>query len=260
MASETSFAFPIPIPTRPFPSPTATSALNLRCLPPLTTLATRFTEINFSVSSSLASSSSCTISLPNLEFQSGFSRRLGQCLHPSMISIPSPVKDNLGQPFLNRPLPHQLANHGGHLRLALPVNLQLRVLARRAHNRLPFPVIDYLRIDVVQTPVHTQTRSRLKQMLLSQQPGSLLHYSLHDPIYFLAAALPALPGFRRIFSPAYLMPFPLYESHFRIALNLAATSPTSSLSTPTTFTRFVPSTAKEIPGGGSTSTGWVNPD
>jgi hypothetical protein len=38
----------MPIPTLPLLSPTATSALNPKRRPPLTTFATRFTEINLS--------------------------------------------------------------------------------------------------------------------------------------------------------------------------------------------------------------------
>src|SRR2546422_875051 len=48
-ASLTSLAFPVATPTRPCPSPTATSALNPKRRPPLTTLATRLIEITFSM-------------------------------------------------------------------------------------------------------------------------------------------------------------------------------------------------------------------
>src|SRR5207249_3553752 len=47
-ASLTSLALPVATPTRPCPSPTATSALNPKRRPPLTTLATRLIEITFS--------------------------------------------------------------------------------------------------------------------------------------------------------------------------------------------------------------------
>src|SRR5688500_4437571 len=45
---------------------------------------------------------------------------------------------------------------------------------------------------------------------------------------------PALPAFRRICSPWYLMPFPLYGSGGRRLRSSAATCPTTSLSAPST--------------------------
>ena len=48
IASGTSAAFPFPTPTCPAPSPTTTTALNLKFLPPLTTLATLFMATTFS--------------------------------------------------------------------------------------------------------------------------------------------------------------------------------------------------------------------
>src|SRR5919199_725317 len=45
---------------------------------------------------------------------------------------------------------------------------------------------------------------------------------------------PALPAFRRICSPTYLIPFPLYGSGGRSERSSAATCPTTSLSAPST--------------------------
>ena len=52
IASGTSAALPFPTPTCPFSSPTTTTALNLKVLPPLTTLATLLIATTFSSSSS----------------------------------------------------------------------------------------------------------------------------------------------------------------------------------------------------------------
>src|SRR6202011_3642893 len=52
IATGTSRALPYPNPTRPAPSPTTVSAVKPNCLPPLTTLATRFTATSFSSRSS----------------------------------------------------------------------------------------------------------------------------------------------------------------------------------------------------------------
>ena len=53
IASGTSAAFPLPTPTCPFSSPTTTTALNLKVLPPLTTLATLFIATTFSFNSTV---------------------------------------------------------------------------------------------------------------------------------------------------------------------------------------------------------------
>ena len=57
IASGTSAALPLPTPTCPASSPTTTTALNLKFLPPLTTLATLLiaTTFSFNPSSSLLS-------------------------------------------------------------------------------------------------------------------------------------------------------------------------------------------------------------
>ena len=46
--------------------------------------------------------------------------------------------------------------------------------------------------------------------------------------------LPTFPALRRITSPSYAIPFPLYGSGERTALILAANSPTASFSKPET--------------------------
>ena len=53
IASGTSFAFPDPKPTLPCPSPLTTNAAKPNLLPPLTTLETLRTDINFSINSLL---------------------------------------------------------------------------------------------------------------------------------------------------------------------------------------------------------------
>src|SRR4029079_10534196 len=75
--------------------------------------------------------------------------------------------------------------------------------------------------------------------------------------YFLPPILPALPALRRMYSPEYRTPLPLYGSGLRVARTWAATWPTSSLSIPTTARRVGFSTSNEIPDGGSISTGWL---
>ena len=62
IASGTSDAFPFPTPTCPCPSPTTTTALNLKVLPPLTTLATLFIATTYSFNSTDLSSMKLLVS------------------------------------------------------------------------------------------------------------------------------------------------------------------------------------------------------
>src|SRR6187401_1977156 len=77
---------------------------------------------------------------------------------------------------------------------------------------------------------------------------------LGTPAYadFPPAALPAL---RRMYSPAYLMPLPLYGSGGLKPRMFAATCPTSPLSNPFTVSFVGVSTAIVMPAGGSNSIG-----
>src|SRR6266705_755859 len=67
--------------------------------------------------------------------------------------------------------------------------------------------------------------------------------------------LPAFPALRRICSPAYRTPLPLYGSGLRSLRMFAATSPTCCLSMPSTTNLVGVSTRNEIPSGGRTTTG-----
>src|SRR5439155_27134214 len=71
--------------------------------------------------------------------------------------------------------------------------------------------------------------------------------------------LPAFPALRRITSPWYFTPLPLYGSGGRIFRMFAATSPTCCLSMPSTLNRVGRSTLNLMPGGGVTRTGCENP-
>src|SRR4051794_12647310 len=71
--------------------------------------------------------------------------------------------------------------------------------------------------------------------------------------------LPAFPTLRRICSPAYRTPLPLYGSGLCSLRMFAATSPTSCLSMPWTPSLVGPSTVKVIPSGASKVIGWEYP-
>src|ERR1039457_3877795 len=75
---------------------------------------------------------------------------------------------------------------------------------------------------------------------------------LPDMSYF-----PAFPTLRRICSPWYRTPLPLYGSGLRSLRMLAATSPTCCLSIPSTTNLVGVSTRNEIPSGALTGSGWL---
>src|SRR5438105_15643123 len=93
MASGTSPALPRPAPTRPCPSPTTTSALNENRRPPLTTLATRFSETIFSCRSPPRSSRR-SIRIAISEPQPTFASRLSERAHPAVIQVAAPIADH----------------------------------------------------------------------------------------------------------------------------------------------------------------------
>src|SRR5207248_2130771 len=151
-ASLTSLAFPVATPTRPCPSPTATSALNPKRRPPLTTLATRLIEITFSMR---PSPSRCR-SPP--ELQSAFAGAAGHCLAAPVIPIPAAVEHDLVDPLLFGLAGHELAHGEALRRLALPLDRHPFRAVRRAHQRDAPRVVHQLGVDVLRGPQYDQPR------------------------------------------------------------------------------------------------------
>src|SRR5580692_5948863 len=102
MATGTSRALPYPKPTRPAPSPTTVSAVKPNCLPPLTTLATRFTATSFSSRSS-----------PDIGFST-----LAICLQTLWLELETRFASGLCQRF-DAPVVHETGTVEGDLRDAL---------------------------------------------------------------------------------------------------------------------------------------------
>src|SRR3990170_1187886 len=92
-AAGTSRALSRPMPMRPAPSPTTVNAEKPKIRPPLTTLATRLTLISFSCKLSLRFSDSLkAATISSSEFQTVFTRCVGQCLHAPMVLEAGAVK------------------------------------------------------------------------------------------------------------------------------------------------------------------------
>src|SRR5262245_22101392 len=167
-----------------------------------------------------------------LELQPAFAGAVGHCLHAAVILVPSAVEHDFRDPRLLGPGSDPLA----HFRRLLGLLPTLELRARHGHQRAASDVVDDLRGDVLERTKHHQTwtlarpRHLLANAKVSAMPLLLACFRNRWHGYLP----PALPALRRMTSPAYLMPFPLYGSGGRRLRSSAATCPTSALSDPST--------------------------
>src|SRR4051812_15026632 len=132
-------------------SPAATSASNAKFLPPLTTFAERNTPIvedstprsssrsrkRSVISSSRIFAPGCLMPdacclMPQLEFQTGFARRIRQRLHPAVITVTVPVERHLRDALRDRLGRDGLADLGGGVLVAAMLALRPGVFLDRA--------------------------------------------------------------------------------------------------------------------------------
>src|SRR6185369_7755384 len=128
-------------------------------------------------------------------------------------------------------------------------------------------VVDDLGHDVAQRPGHDQAGTLRGAVDVLAHPevapcppdGALGGHAAATLEQSRAHFLPAFPALRRLTSPTYLTPLPLYGSGGRIFRMFAATSPTCCLSIPATWNRVGRSTVNVMPAGALTTTGCENP-
>src|SRR4051794_18946690 len=165
-----------------------------------------------------------------LELQPAFASSVGHCLHAAMVLVPGAVEHDSRDPRVLGPGSDPLA-HFERLVGLLPA---LEIGARHREQRAARDVVDDLRRDVLQRAEDDETRSlaRSRHLLAHPEvtPVALLLASLRNSWHGYLP--PALPALRRITSPWYLMPLPLYGSGGRSPRSSAATCPTSALSEP----------------------------
>src|SRR6476661_6462024 len=169
-----------------------------------------------------------------LELQPAFAGSVGHRLHAAVILVPATVEDDLRDPLVLGDRGDLLPDLERLLRLLPFADLHGRDRRERTR-RL---IVDELRRDVLQRAEDDEARTLrrpLHALPNAQVPtdallGSILRNSdtAHDYLP------PALPALRRICSPAYLTPFPLYGSGGRRLRISAATWPTTSLFAPST--------------------------
>src|SRR5262249_51459483 len=149
-----------------------------------------------------------------------------QCLDAAVVLVAAPIKDDLCDAFVQRPPPDDATDElaGVDVLGALPLELRpnLGIERRCGDEGMTGRVVDDLGIDVLQAAKDHQTRAlRRPGEPLSKAgvpdpallDGVLAHHFLPFPP--LAPALALLPALRRMTSPWYRIPFPLYGSGFR---------------------------------------------
>src|SRR5579859_2762386 len=187
----------------------------------------------------------------SLKLQSGFARGVGQGLDSSVIEEAAAIEDHCVHARGLRLRRDRLADFLG---LGHAVARGLQLDGRRRAQGAAGRVVDQLRVKVVEAAKHCQPRALRgagdvdTHALVPLRTVDLAVCSLDHAV--VLAPLPALPGLRRIFSPRYITPLPLYGSGGRIARMLAATCPTSSIEMPLTENLVGSATSIVMPFGG----------
>src|SRR5487761_237968 len=186
-----------------------------------------------------------------LKPQSGFARGVCQSLDSAVVEKAAPIEDDVadtGRLGLGR---DRLPHFG---RLGHAIALGLQADGGGGGQRAAAIVVDELRVDVIQAAEDRQSGALLRaadvnaHALVALQPVDFAVRWLDHPAAL--APLPALPALRRIFSPRYMTPLPLYGSGGRMPRILAATWPTSSIEIPLTENLVGSWTSIDTPGGG----------
>src|SRR3954471_8381886 len=164
-----------------------------------------------------------------LELQSALPGAFGHCFHAAVILITSAVENDLGDAGGLRALGDALANFGGLLGLLHAENVEI---PHRGDGVIP-RVVHELRVDVLERAEDDEPRALLGAGESPPDPDVPAFALRRCGLCFGHDYLPpALPALRRMTSPAYRMPFPLYGSGGRMLRISAATCPTFSLSAP----------------------------
>src|SRR6185312_13616557 len=170
--------------------------------------------------------------LHHLELQSAFAGSVGEGLHPAMEEEAAAVEHDLADAGLLRPVRARLA-------------LDFLVERRGGGQRLARAVVDHLRVDVTARAVDRQPRlaGGARPERGAHPTAAAFEEGKFGHGYFF------LPSLRKIYSPRYLMPLPLYGSGLRQRRISAATWPTFCLSMPLISTVFWSGVFTSMPSG-----------
>src|SRR6476469_3908662 len=195
----------------------------------------------------------CWFSSCILELQSAFACSVGEGFHPAMEQEAAAIEHDLADTDLLGALGESLAD--GRRTIAGRAGLALEVLVqgRRRGEGLALRIVDDLRIDV---PARTVDRkSRLAGGTSAKRGADTAAAAVEEREirhgYFF------LPSLRKIYSPRYLMPLPLYGSGLRQRRISAATWPTCWRSMPLISTVFWSGVLTSMPSGTGKLTSWL---
>src|SRR3954470_3177960 len=198
--------------------------------------------------------------------QAALTGAVGHRGHPAVVAVAAAVEDDRVDAGRAGPLRDALADLAGLRRLVAVEDAQVRLHRGGVGQGMALRVVDDLGHDVPGGTGDDEARAlrRAGQALAHPQVPPLAR-GVRALARTAAAALdadrhfflPAFPTLRRICSPAYRTPLPLYGSGLRSLRRLAAPSPTSCLSMPLTLNRVGASTRNVTPSGGSIVMGWL---
>src|SRR4029453_3444680 len=185
-----------------------------------------------------------------LELEAALARAFGDRANASVVEEAVAVEHDLLDAVLDTPLGDQNADLlGGVDRGGLAVLAQRRGECRDGEQGVSLLVGDHLRVDVAAAAEDRQARPRVAAAQAAAD--TFLAADACDVTAFHQRDAPAaaLPALRRMCSPAYRTPLPLYGSVGRSPRMAAATSPSSCRSLPSSVTVTCFSTFAVMPGG-----------
>src|SRR6202022_727645 len=168
-----------------------------------------------------------------LKLQPALAGSVGHTFHAAVILVSSSVKDNPLHAGIFCLRSEPLSDFNRSLRR---FSFESRIGHR--HDRALCRVIHELRIDMLDRTIYNEARTlRAANHLLSQSEVTARTQLIARPWsghlrHYLAPTFPAFPALRRICSPTYLIPLPLYGSGGLMVRSSAATWPTISLFAP----------------------------
>src|SRR6185437_9224584 len=166
--------------------------------------------------------------LHHLKLQSAFAGSVGEGLHPAMEQEPAAIEHDRRHSRLLCTIGDRLAHRSGTVLGGVRLALELLVESRGCGERLARGIIDHLGVDVPPGAVDRKPRlaRRMRAKRAAHAAAATVEKGEMSHGYFF------LPSLRKIYSPRYLMPLPLYGSGLRQRRISAATWPTFCLSTP----------------------------
>src|SRR5215208_2430829 len=102
--------------------------------------------------------------------QPGGARRVGQSLDAAVIKVATPIEDNLLDSFGERTLGNCLTDAASSIKIAAAVTAQIFFRRRSRNQCLALPVVDNLRINVVQAAIDREPRLLCIALYLPANP------------------------------------------------------------------------------------------